>query len=151
MELIEIKRQLWADALDGGANCPCCGQFVKRYRRPINSAQSRCLIRLYHLNKTGPAYRHMSEIDPTRGGSIGLSTLAAWELVVTLENEDKTKKCSGLWRITEKGKQFVLNKIQIPSHVYLYNTEVLGFDETKQINIIKALGKHFNYTELMSA
>ena len=38
----------------------------------------------------------------------------------------------------------------VPSHAELYDNRLLGFSD-EQISIHDALGKRFNYTELMSA
>ena len=44
---------------------------------------------------------------------------------------------------------FVENKIEIESHVYLYDAEFLGHSDTKT-NVIECLGNKFNYQELMN-
>ena len=63
--------------------------------------------------------------------------------------EDADKKNSGYWKITQKGIDFVNNKIQVPSHVHIYNGKVLGFADTTT-NIIKSLGTKFSFYELMN-
>ena len=55
----------------------------------------------------------------------------------------------GYWRITDKGREFVENKIKVPERIILYNGEFHGFDGG-DINIIKALNNKFDYDELMS-
>jgi hypothetical protein len=82
-----------------------------------------------------------------RSNEIG--KLVHWKLVVQKPNEDPTKRCSGLWRPTKKGRSFVYQKISVPSHVYLYNNQLEGFTD-KLVDVVGALGKRFNYAELMS-
>jgi len=48
-----------------------------------------------------------------------------------------------------KAKNFVEKKIQVPKHVYIYNSEVKGFNEDVEIDIQNALGSKFQYDELM--
>ncbi len=75
--------------------------------------------------------------------------LEHWAFIVRKENEDETKRESGEWAITERGVSFVSHKLIVPSHVLMYNNEILGtYGET---DIVMSLGEHFNYQSLMSA
>jgi hypothetical protein len=71
-------------------------------------------------------------------------------LIEELPNKSDGKtKTSGVWKITDKGVYFVNNSLTLPSHVLIYNKVFMGYDG-KEIDIIQALGKHFNYYELMN-
>jgi hypothetical protein len=77
--------------------------------------------------------------------------IALWGLVEQKPNEDDpTKRTTGIWRCKLDGYEFVGLKKQIESHVLIYNGDVLGFSG-KQIGIKDALGKRFSYQELMEA
>jgi hypothetical protein len=87
--------------------------------------------------------------DPRVAGGT-LATLRHWKLIEQQEQPDgeRSKKASGFWRPTELGVNFVRRMARVPSHVVLYNNEVEGFTETTT-DIEEALGKHFDYAELM--
>jgi len=67
-------------------------------------------------------------------------------------NEDiKARSRSGFWKLTESGKAFASAQTKAPSHVFIQSPggRILGFEET-QTTIYSALGKKFNYFELMA-
>lgn len=126
--------------------CPCCQQTVKLYTRKVNV---RMLLPLFKLTKLNPdIYHHVSTFDMnTSKGEF--TKLRYWNLVEMKDNEDTKKKTSGMWRITDKGKLFLKGKITIPLSCDIYNAKVRSFS-TERIDIIGALGKNFDYAELMA-
>lgn len=132
-----------------GIDCPCCGQKVQLYRRPLNSEMARWLIVLTRLHlaadrgwvnvKDGP-------LKATRGGDYG--KLLHWGLIEQRPNTDPKKRTSGFWRPTQKGVQFAKNELSVPSHVYIYNNQARGFSDTA-VTIVDALGVKFSYPELL--
>ena len=138
--------------LDEGGPCPCCGQFAKRYWRGLNSTMARGLMWLVkasgrdfqwiHVNVDGPSWL------TSKGGT--LATMAHWGLIEEKpKDEKKESRTSALWRPTVRGIRFVRNQVLVPSHVLLYNNRVEGCSEGT-ISIVEALGKKFDYTELMA-
>ena len=150
--LVEAREALLFVMEDGGI-CPCCDQFVKRYRRKLNATMARGLIWLVkasgdnlqwiHVNSTGPSWL------TNKGGT--LATLVHWGLIEEKPKEDKpsASRTSGSWRPTLKGVQFAKNELRVPSHVVLYNDQVEGWSGS-EASIVDALGKRFHYGELMS-
>ena len=51
---------------------------------------------------------------------------------------------------TSLGVQFVECSLKVPSHVHLYDNSVVGWSD-KMVTVVEALGKRFDYQELMSA
>jgi len=133
-----------------GCVCPCCNQNAKVYRRSLNSTMARGLIWLYQLDPEGKMWTDVPKQGPkwlvSKGGTFAL--LAHWGLIETAENFDKSKRTSGMWRITPLGRQFVERRVQLPSHVYLYAGKVQHFD-LRKIYIDAALGTRFNYDQMM--
>jgi hypothetical protein len=129
-----------------GCICPCCEQISKIYKRRLNSGMAYELIALYKISIFGE-YVHHSRFSETTGGEI--SKLRYWGLVIEKpKSDDKNTRTSGFWAITEKGIDFVLNKIKVSRHLFLYDAKFLGFSK-EETNIIESLGKSFNYEELM--
>jgi DNA-binding PadR family transcriptional regulator len=57
----------------------------------------------------------------------------------------------GYYRMTDLGRQFVARAVRVPSHVYIYNGELLQRPVEELITIDEALGKDFSYAEIMEA
>jgi len=133
-----------------GVYCPCCEQFAKIYKRKLNSGMAASLVWLVRTYLEKQNWIYVWKIAPKfilRSAEIG--KLAHWELAIQKTNEDDdSKRTSGLWKPTEKGIKFVRRRISVPSHVFLYDNHVQGFTNDL-ITIDDALGNKFNYRELM--
>jgi len=147
----ELKAYLRAN-FEKGVDCPCCGQFVKLYKRKLNSGMAVTLIRIYNQNKHDEEnwipVKEFLRINKYKN-SHDWTLLKHWGLLQEKEQiENNINKSSGYWKITKKGKEFVKNKISVPNKVHIYNNIVLGFSDDNT-TIIESLGKHFKYQELM--
>lgn len=136
-----------------GVDCPVCNQRVQIYERLIYSSLALSLIRLYWLTRENPnkPYFHISDFTIDGKTIAGdFSKFRYWGLAVEKEKDasDTTRRTSGYWAITEKGKDFLLGKISVPKRAVIYNSRCLGFSEEKA-TIQEALGKDFNYQDLM--
>lgn len=149
---ISEARRYLKQNVEKGVDCPCCNQFAKVYKRRINVVMSRTLIRLYHLYQQNPLYHHVKEIVSgiSDTGTNDFSKLLYWGLIEEkVKDPTNTKtRTSGYWRISQKGIDFVLNKISVPSYCYVYNGEAYQFSD-EYTNIEKTLDKKFNYVNLM--
>lgn len=137
-----------------GIKCPICEKFVKRHNRPINSSMARSLLWLVRFSSEHP---DQEWVDVPRQApkwllqTKQLSTVSWWGLIESRENTDSTKKNSGYWRPTEHGRAFVSGEISVPTRVYTYNGEVLGFSP-EHIRFRDALASPgFNYEDAMSS
>ena len=143
------REQVYA-GLDEGVDCPTCDQFSKRYKRKLSSGMARSLIVLYTLAGRGSSkWVRISEVLKVMEVSPEMSKVSLWGLCEASQNEDESKRTSGLWRVTDKGIDFVLGKSSLPARVVIYNNTCEGF-EGNQVTIHQALGSKFNYDELMN-
>ncbi len=145
------------DHLEDGVICPCCfGTEKKRYRK-LNRGMAYWLIRcVRRFNRTQDwvhidAFLHervarVSSLSKIGGDWAKLGNL--WGLIVSKKNEDETKKCSGIWRPTQKGLDFAHGRITVPRRVLEYREVVYAVSE-EQTTVQQALGDPFNYKELM--
>lgn len=137
-----------------GQRCPCCKQFTKVYKRRLGSHMARWLIWLVQrwLQIGGPEVWIDIKDSPVRGGDY--AKLIHWGLVVhkAKDEEDTERRHSALWRPTADGIDFVMGRIRVPSHVYLYDgLPIRAHDEAvREITTVEALGKKFSYAELMA-
>jgi hypothetical protein len=93
------------------------------------------------------------------GGDVG--KLAHWGLLDALSGERPDGcKHNGFYKITPLGIQFVRREVQVPKYIFLYNQTVYGFSngsdrpmdlevKREMTDIREALGRKFNYAELM--
>jgi len=129
--------------------CDCCGGKTKLYRRKLNSGMAAALCWLVANHDL--EFAHIAQ----GAGIIILrnrdySKMELWGLMEQQHNNDPAKRTSGVWKATAAGKDFALRKTRAASHVYVLSPgqKVLGWESTTT-NVIEALGKHFDYQELM--
>lgn len=149
--------QEWlGERLKVGEACPCCTQLSKVYARTITSTMAYALICIY---RAGDDWLHVPDylsrvcqVGPTvRGGD--WAKLTAWGLLQEHEGgvrEDGSSR-TGYYRITAAGKAFVKGETTLPRYALFYDGRVLRLAGDKQITINSALGKRFDYRELMAA
>ena len=149
-------RKDFMDRLQAGDSgvCPCCSRYGQIYKRKLNSGMARALIKLYLLAGKGEEWVSYTKVhdgsvkdSPKRDFTI----LRYWGLIEPQPKDarDLVRKTSGFWRITERGRDFVLERVAVPRHMLVYNDEVLE-PSKENTGIRAALGNHFNYTELMN-
>jgi len=133
-----------------GCTCPCCEQFTKTYKRKLNSTMAAGLIWIVKTYEKEKDWIHVIKKAPRwLVATNQYSSLAYWGLIEKRSNENKSKRTSGFWKPTEKGVNFSKGLLTVPSHVFLYNNKATKFTE-ELTDINTALGKKFNYEELMS-
>lgn len=149
---LALKKQFHAE-LDDGVVCPTCHRFAKRYKRKLGGQQVVWLMWLVReFGRTGEwvCIQDTASWARYRGDIVGgdYGKLVHWGLVMRMGNDDPTKKSSGYWKPTQLGIDFVMQRVKVPSHVYLYNNTVDGWSETS-VAIRECLGVKFDYSELM--
>lgn len=148
---LEEARQYIAEHFHTGVACPCCKQQVKLYEYRLYGTSAVALIKLYNLTlfsyETEFHVREYAEATSTTPRASHFAELRFWGLIEKSPREEKGKKSSGYWSITEKGKQFVRAEITIPEKIKMFNNEFHGFIGGS-IDIHHALGNQFNYDEL---
>ena len=142
-------RDIWRGIITGdGGHCPCCDRWGKVYARTLNETMARSMVWLAHNSADGSWVDVPKTAPRWLVQSNQLPTLRWWGLVERMGNEDDpTKKHSGLWRATQKGIEFANNQIKVPKKVFTYNAEVEAFGE--DMVSISDCTEHFNYSEVM--
>ena len=144
---LEEAQDLLLKEIDDGADCPCCGQFVKVYKRKLNSNMVRFLIDLVRIWQANPE-EWVSYLSCFFRGR-DYNYLTHWGLG-SIQAPLDDKRTSGLWKPTPLGIQFARGKAAVPSHLYVYNNCVVNASQST-VMIEEALGNKFNYQELMCA
>lgn len=131
------------------SRCDCCGGKTKIYRRKLNAGMAWALCWL--AKNRALNWTHINQMPRRSINSREFGKLFFWGLITEKREENKgTKRTSGIYRVTIKGSAFAFNRIKVPSHAFIQSpgSRLVGFEET-HTSIIDALGKHFNYEELM--
>lgn len=133
-----------------GCNCPTCGQRVQLYNYRLFASSAYALIRLHKLGGEWHHIKDFAEATDTTPRASHFAELRFWGMVEPMPmNEDPKKKASGNWRITEKGRNFVRNRLNVKSRILVFNNKFVGYAENAEnITIREALGNAFNYEEL---
>lgn len=141
----EWLREHWED----GADCPCCGRFVKLYKRKLNSNQAAALCVMYSWHRRNGWDAEFDTRHLLRAGhrlDADFAKLRFWGLI---ERTERSRR----YRITDKGRAFVEGNLSVTRHVYLYDDKPVGRanPDPARTTIRDALGDHFDYDELMRA
>lgn len=139
-----------------GAHCPTCAQYAKIYdHRNLTGAMAYALILIARYKRQeGDDFCHVENYLKSLPGipaSIrgDFSKLRHWGLIESKKGlRDDGSPRNGYYRITDKGLEFVRGEIMVQKYLVLYNKELLG-TKGDWITIQDALGKNFNYSELM--
>lgn len=149
--LVQAKQDTMQKARDKGCSCPVCGQFVKVYNRTITSTMAHQLIYAFHTLAEAGQWFHVRHVVMGGSGVGDFPKLEHWGLIQRQHHQagDDGKRTSGLWRITEKGIDFIHGRITVPKYALIYNATFLEH-AGDPITIKDALGKKFDYNELMA-
>lgn len=147
-----MQGQIYFDAPDRkkGYKCSCCGQFVKVYHRKLNSSMACVLLLIYRSGKRN--FFHVENWLKEVGRSelrADFHKLRFWKFLEPKheEREDGSNR-NGQYKITGLGIMFCEDKITAKERAVIYNNK-LEYLEGAEITITTALGRKFNYKELM--
>lgn len=152
----EVAEWLAEQAVAGNVlTCPCCDQTVKIYERKLNAPMARILLIIFRYFERNGVATWLHVDDYLKNFSINCryySLLERWELIEAMQGvRDDGSRRTGFWAITERGRQFCRNEIEVPSFFLMYNQQNFGFSN-EQVSINDCLGiGGFHYAEVMQA
>jgi len=151
MDLREAQT-MWQEMIEGaGGDCPCCQRYGRIYERPFNSTMSKSLIWLANTNRVlDDGWVHVPTSAPKSVVRTNqLATARWWNLIERMPNDDPKVKHSGMWRTTRKGRRFARGLNTIPSRVFTYNGEPIGYSDDA-VGISETFETHFDYEQVMN-
>lgn len=131
-----------------GMDCPCCGRYAQVYYRGINKTVAKQLMTLWALQESPTGYVHVAKLVLGASGAGDFTKAKYFGLIEEKPHQPDAKKTSGQWRLTQKGRLFVMGQTTIPRRAAVYNDVVLGYSDG-QIHFHDALGEPFNYSAMM--
>jgi hypothetical protein len=138
-------RDLLRTLVDEGHDCPLCTQFAKVYRRPIHATMALELIAFYRY--AGREWGALKQSGVQRGGD--MVKCRYWGLIEAMDGErDDGSERVGWWRVTELGEAWIHQRARVKKYARVYDGRCLGL-HGEEVSIVDALGKKFNYAELM--
>lgn len=146
IETLEEARQYLRERMfKDGAKCPCCKQNVKVYKRSITSSMAWGLSELYA--RRGQDYTHCEDFfksnDNVPSSVRGDFTKFLLWMIIEAHPDDR-----GVYRITNIGKDFLLNGLEVPKFFFVYNDDVIK--QSKQTVTIREASKNkFNLNEVL--
>lgn len=142
--VVEVREYILSMIAAGrNTTCPCCTRPVAEYYRTINVGMARALINQWRaVNQEWTKTRLLWTM--THEGA----QLRWWGLIEGREDRDDGGK-GGTWRITDLGRQYVLNQVKVPRKARVCLGALLGLDDSETAGIQDALGTKFRYDELM--
>ncbi len=154
-----LKDQLFTSKnMEDGTICAVCNQNVKMYLKSIDAEMGKCLITLFILDFEKPTreWWHVgTEIKVPFKVSGSFAKMRYWGLIEQRPKkagEKSSKRTTGMWRITQQGRDFVSLNITLQKYVKLYNGVSYGLEEgedKKSLSMMDVLGNRFDYNELM--
>jgi hypothetical protein len=140
METIKEAIEYLAENMKEGATCPCCKQHVKLHEINLTRSMVKVLASIYRYkvaHEPMDGWIHLSEEMPELSKGRVTPKLVHWDLLEPKSNN------SGKWRVTKKGLNFLLGRIEIPATVLVYNARVRGFNG-EMMSVTKHF-KDFNF------
>ena len=147
MVTIQEAKTFLRDNFKKGTNCPCCGQRVQLYNRKVHAQTAVDFLKLVRMYLKEPRFYHINEIGPINGGG-DFAKLRYFKLIEYQENNDTSKRTSGLWRPTDFGLAVARRERSFPKYAYVFDSKVEYYSDDR-VMITDSLGKKFNYDELM--
>lgn len=149
--LAEAKQHL-KDNWKKGTTCPCCCQNVQLYSRKLTSSMVYALWLVRNTIAVGDGYFHAENLfknftcPPSVRGDF--PKLRFWGFIEPkMPNTSEVSTSNGLYKITDKGLEFLKGTMTVPASVLIYNNKFIGFGE-KETTFHEALKKKFNINEL---
>lgn len=127
--------------------CPCCERRTRAWPNTVDSRSAEGLIRAFHASRlTVDGWVSPMEL---LGHPANFHKMKHWGLIETSDERKNDGNSAGFWRLTEKGELFVLGHVSIQKVAHVFKNRVTRFSGPEW-TIRQALGKKFNYRELMT-
>jgi len=131
-----------------GCKCPCCGSYIKVWRKKPISTAIVAFIKLCNLYKNDPKFYHLDDFNVIQKDR-NFNQLTLWGIVEPNTDNETEKRAFGEYKPTKLGLQWYSGEVKIPKYVYTQNN-VLKYKDTENfITLQDAVSSKFKYDQLM--
>ena len=145
-----------------GVHCPVCRQLVRIVEKDLSPEMGYVLILLYrHFQESADwldIAKYLESMVAIGSEATGgeWRKLVHWGLILerppvkrSVLSKEPPVKTVGFYRLTDRGKGFILGQLKVPKSVLLYQGNLLEFSG-KTITIQECLGKDYIYEDLLA-
>lgn len=138
----------------GDMECPCCKRKARVSPLKVHSTLAEMLCKLYRasirINGVADSYVHLTQFPASKTTSgRDFSIVHHWGIAEPMKaSPDENKRSSGMWRLTQKGVEFVNGRLAIPRNAFVFDNRVVDYSQ-ENVTIHTALGDDFDWFELI--
>lgn len=134
--------------MEDGAQCPCCEQNVKVYKRKLSKSHVQTMMEvLKRQTSQDGKWVYVPDIPQK---SRDFATAQYFGLIEQMpgEREDGAKQ-TGWWSVTIKGVRFLQGEEMIIKYAHVYNGEVIEYSGMNGVDVGDVWGEYFNFREML--
>lgn len=135
VRLAAIKREIGRALSDGyWTRCPLTGKAIRIYRHGLHASQVGTLRRLRsRSDRLKQTYIPLEVFSGYRDGN--LAKMVHWGLVKPLDKSAafEGEKVDGMWRITQRGRDWLDGKIRVPRQVAVLLGQRIGYVNARDL------------------
>ncbi len=155
--LEDVRAEVLAHRDPPGVICPACDQLLCAYKRPLYGSMAFALVLLYKYFYAHPKKKwvHVEKLFSDESGSArsithggDIAKLRFWNFITVRNSSGVDNPRTGIYSLTDAGKQFVLGKCSTWKWLLMCNGEVLARSE-ERIKIADVINKRWKYSDLM--
>lgn len=110
----------------GSDICEHCGSPTREWRHTLSASLAKMLTQAYrYVQSHGNRPFMARDLMLSYSGGSNFCKLSYWLLI---EHGSPEEERAGLWRLTEKGEQFVRATIRLPKRVWTFRTEPIEYE-----------------------
>ena len=143
---LEEARSALRELVEEGHTCPLCTQFAKVYKRTIHGRMAADLIKVY---KTVPVWEWF-HLPSVLGYGGDFAKMTHWGLIEEEGSLRDDGGRAGWWRLTTAAEEWIEQRSSMLKYARIYDGRSLGLTGPP-LTIVEALGKNFDYSELMAS
>lgn len=125
--------------------CPCCDKRVHVDTRKITDRMALQVVALARADRPMHCEEliHLPNPGSVNGRDRMYGFLAHWGLAEKAEDW-------GYWQVTELGRRFARNEVDVPLRLFVYNNTVVGVKGDKRVTLKNCAGESFDLPDVFA-
>lgn len=105
----------------GKDKCPCCGKLMRAYKKTIDTRLIKLLYEIL-VSRQGKTHGAWNPREVFKNDHHKINDFQKLHYFGLISRSEHT---NGYWKITDRGRYFLLKQIQIPKELWVFNNEVI--------------------------